>query len=108
MSIGVVWGNTFASTRSAFPTSKVLGGTERGEREDGTERVPVWVYVGVEGEGGGREERVEARCRTRKHASILRGCSNETRSSRIQESASVSMGGVPGKGGDEQRCEGSR
>ena len=85
-----------------------LGETERGEGEDGTEGEPVWVYVGVEGEGGGREERVEARCPKRKHASILRGSSNETRSSRIQESASVSMGGIPGKGGDEQRCEGSR
>ena len=50
-----------------------LGETERGEGEDGTEGEPVWVYVGVEGEGGGREERVETRCPKRKHASILRG-----------------------------------
>ena len=54
------------------------------------------MYVVVEGEG-------EGTCPKRKHACILRGSSNETRISRIQESASVSMGGIPWRGGDEKR-----
>ena len=98
------------------------GGVGWGERS-GYGR--VWRWGGGDRRGGTQDEKTcskpwciiifafiqhimsIAKYPKRKHACILRGSTNETRISRIQESASVSMGGIPWWGGDERRFEDS-